>query len=326
MRTVYDNASKFLRLLSQRRSRDPQEIQIEVTNACNLKCEMCPHTQGTVPQQDFPFALFKDMVKHNPAPRRLVLTGWGEPLLHPQFFDLIGLANQYWPQTLVRFTTNGILLDEGRRRFIKEHRIAGVTVSLDLWPERKDIPRHWRDILHPPTPKVLRNLRDYGADQPLVKDTPLILQSLLVEENFDDIKQLIEFASEHSINAINLVRMQSYPGYPVQRPDWMHEQEMIGELIRYGKRHKVKVRSVNHQTIALQLATHHDRVCMRTDDSIYITVDGGITPCCNLRTYTIGNLNSDSLHTAWHSEKEQTFFADQSPICGSCDALFYKHR
>jgi len=37
---------------------------------------MCPHTQGTVPLRDFPLPVFENLVKNNPAPQRLVLTGW----------------------------------------------------------------------------------------------------------------------------------------------------------------------------------------------------------------------------------------------------------
>ncbi|MGC9330213.1 MAG: SPASM domain-containing protein, partial [Candidatus Hinthialibacter sp.] len=60
----------------------------------------------------------------------------------------------------------------------------------------------------------------------------------------------------------------------------------------------------------------------------YITVDGGVTPCCNLRDYRIGALSSQniSIAEAWNSEPERAFFSDQPPVCGKCDALFHKYR
>jgi molybdenum cofactor biosynthesis enzyme MoaA len=93
MRSLSDNALKFFRLLAGRRRSYPEEIQIEVTNACNLTCSMCPHTLGLIPQNHFPYSLFEQLIQKNPAPKRLVLTGWGEPLMHPQFFEFIALAN-----------------------------------------------------------------------------------------------------------------------------------------------------------------------------------------------------------------------------------------
>ncbi|MBN2329748.1 MAG: radical SAM protein [Candidatus Omnitrophica bacterium] len=328
MRTTLDNASKFLRLLARRRSAYPHEIQIEVTNACNMKCAMCPHTHGAIPQEDFSVELFRDLVQHNPAPKRLVLTGWGEPLLHRHFFELIEMTNRSWPSAKVRFTTNGILLHEENRRRIAQYQISGITASVDLWPERDSISPEWRTILHPPSPKTFRNLVDYSEDQDLQRRTPLMLQCLLVGENEEDVRQYIRFAAQRSLAAVNLVRMQSYPQNSARRPDWPDEQRMISSLIQFGRKLGVSVRSVNRQPPALQFATHFDRICLRTDDSLYITVDGGVTPCCNLRDYRIGALSSQniSIADAWNSDRERTFFSDQSPVCGKCDALFHKYR
>ncbi|MGC9327699.1 MAG: radical SAM protein, partial [Candidatus Hinthialibacter sp.] len=251
MRTTLDNASKFLRLLTRRRSAYPQEIQIEVTNACNMKCAMCPHTHGAIPQKDFPVELYRDLVQHNPAPKRLVLTGWGEPLLHRHFFELIEWTNRCWPAAKVRFTTNGILLNEENRGRIARHQISGVTVSVDLWPERDSISPEWKAILHIPSPKTLRNLIEYSEDQELRRRTPLILQCLLVQENEGDVRRYIQFAAQRSLAAVNLVRMQSYSKNSVKRPDWRDEQRMISSLIQYGRKLGVAVRSVNRQPLAL---------------------------------------------------------------------------
>jgi len=328
MRSPLDNAAKFFRLLARKRSAYPEEIQIEVTNACNLQCAMCPHTHGTVPQRDFPLPLFENLVQTNPAPKRLVLTGWGEPLLHPNFFAIIALSNQHWPDTAVRFTTNGILLDEKRREQIKELQVEAVTVSVDLWPDRQDIPREWRDILHPPSPKTFRHLVDYAADQDLMNQTPLILQALVVEENLEDVRRYIHFAAEHSLQAVHLARMQPYPENPVPRPSWEREQAMLAELRRAGREQGVRVRTLNQQSLPLRLATRFDGICLRTDDSVYITVEGTITPCCNLRGYAIGALESTgmTIEEAWRSRKEKEFFENQRPVCGLCDALFHRYR
>lgn len=328
MRSIHDNASKFLRLLAKRRSAYPEEIQVEVTNACNLQCAMCPHTQGAIPQKDFPIDLFEAMVRNNPAPKRLVLTGWGEPLMHRQLFDLIDLANRRWPTTQVRFTTNGILLNEERRKRLASLRVSGATVSIDLWPERGALPPEWRDILHPPSIKVFRNLIGYCDDRAIASKTPLTLQCLLTPVNRDDICQFVDFAAERSIREVNLVRMQVYPANPAPRLVWREEQQTIADLIRWGKKRGTLVRSVNRQPFVLQIATHFDGVCPRTDDSLYITTDGVITPCCNLRDYSIGALASagGAIQNAWNSNAERAFFANQSPICGKCDALFYAYR
>jgi MoaA/NifB/PqqE/SkfB family radical SAM enzyme len=326
MRTLRDNAAKFLRLLCRRRSAYPEEIQVEVTNACNLACSMCPHTHGGIPERHFSLEVFQRLVTENPAPRRLVLTGWGEPLLHPEFFEMVQRANRHWRTASVRFTTNGILLNEETREKMRHCELAAVTVSVDLWHDSRNWRPELRDLLHPPSPKTFRNLEDYAADPALSRKTPLVLQMVLLRENLEDIRNYIGFAAEHRLSAINLVRMQLYPGTAVERLPWEEEQRLLQELIGEGSARGVTVRTVNRQNLGLRLATHGDRVCLRTDDSLYITFDGTCTPCCNLRTYGIGALPEHTVAEIWNSERERNFFADQSAVCGKCDALFHRYR
>jgi len=232
MRSTLEKSAKFFRLLLRKQAPYPEEIQIEVTNACNLTCAMCPHSFGGIPQDDLSYALFQEIVQANPAPRRLVLTGWGEPLLHPDLFSMIDTVHQHWPQTRVRFTSNGILLNETCRVQLRQHHVDQVTISIDLWPDRNVQPELQR-FLHPSTPKTIENIRAYGQDATLRQQTPLVLQCLLLEENVEDVKKLILFASEVGIHAVNLVRLQVYPGLPLNRPAWTTEQDLPGRSAQH---------------------------------------------------------------------------------------------
>ncbi len=282
MRSIVDNAAKFIRLLIKRRSAYPREIQIEVTNACNLKCPICPHTHGRIPQDNIPVNLFHEIVSTNPAPKWLTLTGWGEPLLHPHFFTFIEYANQYWPRARVRFTTNGILLDRIRREHIQKLSISNISISIDRWPDIATAAPERKNSLHPPSAKVVNNIIEYSSNKKLVSKTPLILQCMVTKENQEDVKRIIEFAGRYSIRSINLARVQMYPGAAIERPSWEHEQQLIQEYSAFGKQCGVRVHSVNRPSVFQRLAAHGDTICPRTDDGLYITTDGTCTPCCNL--------------------------------------------
>lgn len=327
MRTLFEQFHKFTRLAARQRKDYPEEIQLEVTNACNLSCAMCPHTFGDIPQEHFSFDLFTHLVDRNPAPKRLVLTGWGEPLMHPQFFSMIEHANKQWPTTQIRFTTNGILLDAKTRETMARHAIDRIAVSIDLWPEREVRPELQR-FLHPSSPKTTRNLAEYYADTKLSEQTPIALQTLVLEDNMQDIHQLLAFAGEQGIPEMNLVRLQPYPGLPIERPTWETEQALIREIKKWGREAHVRVRSLNQQSMFIRFATGFDRICLKTDDSLYILLDGTVTPCCNLRNYMIGKVDVGKLSIAdiWQSRKEKEFFSNQNSICGRCDALFHQYR
>ncbi len=328
MRTAFENTAKFFRLLTHTRSSYPREIQIEVTNACNLKCAMCPHTLGTVPQRDFPYELFQQMLQENPSPSRLVLTGWGEPLMHPHIFDMIAFANNVWHSCQVRFTTNGILLNQENQKRIFELNLSAITVSVDCWPGSGTWSSRWEDIMHPPSPKTHRNIQEYLNNHELTAKTPLILQSIVVEENVDDLRNYIQFLSQYKNSSINLVRLQQFPGTSFERMNWETEQSILSDLVEMGAKLGVNVRTLNQQSHPIRWATHFDKVCMKTDDSMYINVDGTCTPCCNLRSYAIGSLTNgqSSLQSIWNSDREKEFFHDQDPVCGKCDALFHKYH
>ena len=57
----------------------PDQVQIEVTNKCNLDCNMCPRKDLGVKYEHMDFDLFKLIVKRLNEVRLITLTGWGEP-------------------------------------------------------------------------------------------------------------------------------------------------------------------------------------------------------------------------------------------------------
>ena len=94
----------------------PQEIILEVTNRCNLRCVMCHfHGQGVKksrPIGDMPRAIWErvlDDIRRTGLPVSLVTHGAGEPLLYSELMELLGEARKI-PNIQVGFMTNGMAL------------------------------------------------------------------------------------------------------------------------------------------------------------------------------------------------------------------------
>lgn len=324
---TWDRTRKAFRTMARVRAATPREIQIEITNRCNMACEMCPHTYGQIPPNEFPLELLSLLLESTPPVKQVVLTGWGEPTLHPQFSEFFDRIGAKWPMCNVRFTTNGMLLDERLRDVLLKPNCRGVSVSIDLLPEKDAPPQAFRDLLHPPFKRVVKYIREWPKLTGVRFQPQLRLQSVVLPEIESHTCGIIELARESGADEVNLVRLQIEPGKPDYRPPWDVEQQLIGRLIEYGAGMGVRVNSINRQSWLLRTLRRGERFCLKTDDSLYITTEGGITPCCNLRECVVGNLDDcgGNLIKVWCSPEWNRFFVEQRPVCGGCDALAYPY-
>jgi MoaA/NifB/PqqE/SkfB family radical SAM enzyme len=71
-------------------------IQVEVTSRCPGRCGYCPHTiqHQQWLSRDMGMDTFERLWPLMRRSCRVHLQGWGEPLLHPAFFDMAGLARK----------------------------------------------------------------------------------------------------------------------------------------------------------------------------------------------------------------------------------------
>jgi len=93
----------------------PINFQVELTNYCNLKCPVCPGGAGmlTRPRGDFEVDLFRRLMGEiGPYLLNILLWGWGEPLLHPEFPEFVRIARGHGVNPLI--STNGQNLIEER--------------------------------------------------------------------------------------------------------------------------------------------------------------------------------------------------------------------
>ena len=93
--------------------RFPDIVDIELTNKCNLRCPMCPtgrkelkRKRGFMDEVIFMSILYE--CEQHKTPIRLVR--WGEPMLHPDFWELIEYANICGIK--IHLNTNGYFLTE----------------------------------------------------------------------------------------------------------------------------------------------------------------------------------------------------------------------
>jgi radical SAM protein with 4Fe4S-binding SPASM domain len=117
--------------LGWRRAPALLSANLELTNRCNLKCTFCPTGNGRMerPRGHMSRRVFETALASGRPLEFALLFQWGEPLLHPRFFELARRARAAGARTLV--TTNGTLLDPPRVGALLDAGVDRVTVSVD---------------------------------------------------------------------------------------------------------------------------------------------------------------------------------------------------
>jgi cyclic pyranopterin phosphate synthase len=119
--------------------------QIELSSRCNLRCHYCPHPHLRREKADMAMEVYKaalDWARSMPS-AELSLTGMGEATLHPQFCEMLRMAREALPDTLLLLSTNGIGITDDMLitmretetvLYISAHRpeIAGRTLQRSL--------------------------------------------------------------------------------------------------------------------------------------------------------------------------------------------------
>lgn len=105
-------------------------VNLELTNHCNLRCTICPvNTTMRRPKGFMDPALFRRVIDENPQIHFVLAFQWGEPLLHPNFFELVRYAADRGVRTMI--TSNGTHLTPENRRKLIECGLERITFSVD---------------------------------------------------------------------------------------------------------------------------------------------------------------------------------------------------
>ncbi|MDR1607664.1 MAG: radical SAM protein [Deltaproteobacteria bacterium] len=113
-------------------------IAWNITRACNLSCIHCYASATAEPAEDElnrqeTLALVQDLADFGVP---VILFSGGEPLFHPNIFELVELAVKNGTRAVL--STNGLLLTDKRAQRLREIGLSYVGISLDGLEDRHD--------------------------------------------------------------------------------------------------------------------------------------------------------------------------------------------
>ncbi len=303
----------------------PERIQIEITNRCNYSCGMCPRETFNLPEKDIPFDLFKHIIDRIDSRYNVTLTGWGEPLLHPQLMEMIAYTKNKGHK--VGLTTNGLLLAQYTEKFI-EIRLDKLTISLDSIDDESGAKEG-----HPSSKVVQKNIESLVKLRG-TKPIPVVT----IQITMHDEKQCLDavrLAGEIGADRVYLIRLNmpmDKSGF--KRPGLKEELEIYEKSEKIASEYGLQVDN-NYTAFdnilfrflykKMRPAMYRfDKYCPKPYDYLYINIDGRVTPCCDLPRHEVGNILKEDIDEIWNSENMQYFRKNQNDICGNCDALRLK--
>jgi len=114
-----------------------KKIYLEITNRCNLACSFCH--QSLRPKGCMAPAMFAEVLARlRPHTDHLALHVLGEPLLHPELAQLLGLCADFGLR--VNLTTNGTLLPKCEELLLASPALRQVNISLHSFEKQSGGP------------------------------------------------------------------------------------------------------------------------------------------------------------------------------------------
>gem|GEM_PF-2564299 len=320
-------------------------INIESSATCNLKCVACPTISYSADtRQGHLNPEILDLIL--PLPQGMAgfavdLTGWGEPLLNPDFDKILRRIPG------ATFTTNATLLDERWAELIVAHGVSAVAFSVDAARSETYSRLHgggncenvWKNL------KNLRRARDKALSQ-----LPLLsAHFLLMKSNMDDLIEFVGRAADSGMDEVLVKHLAIFT-----RPSLAEEALFTGfftdHKVNETRRDDVLARAAQRagqRGIRLRRVgnDHADKAPDCFGGALsrpFVSWEGNVSPCCVLAHKVarvapdgsiapgyekfFGNLKNDSLEKIWNREDyallRKTIAENQTPdVCKHCLAL-----
>jgi MoaA/NifB/PqqE/SkfB family radical SAM enzyme len=296
-------------------ARGPEMVQIGITKACNYHCLFCPfhnpqvdrqHREADQPRMTFEmYARLLGELKRM-GTRAIDICGDGEPLTHPEAFEMIELAREMGFE--VTLATNAVLLDEGRARRLVDLGVRRMHVSFNAATD--DV----YERLHPGAPpsaraRIIERLRAMAAyaESEGLRPIEVEFSAVLNRLNMHHLPQMVDAAHEAGAGWFMLILMGPAEGAEELLPrleDWILISSDIARAAGRARAHRIRTNldAIRPGASAAGTGSVYERVpCYIGHEYALITADGSVLFCCQC-TQRLGNLHRDSFQRIWYSE------------------------
>ena len=271
----------------------PISASIEATTSCNLHCPECPSglRKFSRPTGNIELSYFKKYVDQMYLHLTyLMIYFQGEPYLNKQFIELVKYANSKKIYTAT--STNGHFLNDENARHTVESGLDRLIISLDGTGQESyssyRVGGEFEKVVDG-IKNVINWKNKLGSKKPYV-----ILQFLVLKTNEHLLNEISDLSKQLGVDELQLKTAQFY--------DHKNGNALMPLAAQYSRYLK---NSDGTYSIKKKIRDH----CLRMWQSLVITWDGRVVPCCFDKdaTHQLGDLNTSSLKEIWKGKEYKDF-------------------
>ena len=221
------------------------KVIIDVSNKCNLRCQMCHFSFDDVFHQPAhhmrPETFQRIAASVLPYAHTLVLSAGNEPLMSPWFTEILRLAAPFKIPSLY-FLTNGQLLTEKVAEAIIAAGVTQVQISAD--GARKETYERIRRGARFET--LLRNIRYLTRrKQELQRSSPTLqFNVVLMQSNLEELELFVDLAEELGVEWIAARHLLQITGLNMEAESLSHDRARANEYFKRFLRRAEQSRTV----------------------------------------------------------------------------------
>ena len=276
----------------------PRRIIFEITNACNLNCIMCGRNFSDFCSTQLSFdelCWFKPFFN---IIEEVVLMGWGEPTVHPDFIEILKMLDLF--DIRKYFCTNGVKLAEITKELFDYH-VDIISVSLNGATEyTNDMMRSGKNFK-----KIINSLKVIVEHKIQINsEFPyLSLVFCVMRSNLHELPLLVDLAAELGLNRVKVVYLTAFSRDLANEILWGHEVET-------QKIFEIALKKANSYNIEIMLpyisgldpaGQDYHRDCSAPWRDLFIGSDGFIRPCMSTAEKFFKFDKNKSFHDIWNA-------------------------
>lgn len=305
----------------------PRTVFLEITAACNLRCLHCVVGAGKRQPGELATARWLELIEELAefGVHSVAFSG-GEPLIHPQFKQLMGHARRLGLAAQV--STNGTLVTPVLAGWLKDHGV-GIQVSLD--GSRSEIHDHMR----PGSEAYKKTIA--GIEALVAAGHRIVVGTVVSTFNLADIPHIVALCERLGVASFRLIpfvpqgRGQSHQDMEIT-PE--QRRELTRYLRDYRKRASIDVVDMEFEemldgTSCLEPLTERRRMgCDGAIGYATITPTGELLPCHFFSGVRADSVASSSFSEVWQRSRFLTYFRhlDSTDLHGACHDCLWLDR